>query len=670
MPPLESNGHVVTDEYEKANAFNTFFQNQTILDDSNAILPELPPPSYNTQLNRITLTPLEVESILKTLKPGKASGPNGLSNRVLKELSNELSSPFCSLFNQSLHSGVFPESYKDVHVSPVPKKGDLSIISNHRPISLLNSEGKVFERLVFKHLFNHLQNNNILSSLQSGFIPGDSTVNQLAYLYHTFCEALDAGKEVRAVFCDISKAFDRVWHAGLIHKLEVAGVTEEALEWFRNYLSNRRQRVVLPGASSDWAYIRAGVPQGSILGPLLFLVYINDIVENIGSHIRLFADDTSLFIIVDDPITSAARLNSDLDKITRWAALWLVTFNPTKSESFLVSRKVNRPVHPPLFMQNIQIEEVECHKHLGVFLSNDCSWHKHITYIKEKAWCRINVMRKLKFKLDRKSLETIFIAFIRPLLEYADVIWDNCTQYEKDELEKIQVEAARIATGTTKLISLTNLYKEICWEKLQKRRDDHKLTLFYKMHNNLTPNYLSSLIPQQVEAISRYNLRNAQDIRNIRTRTSLYYNSFLPSTLRQWNDLSSETRQSTSLNSFKRLLKMDKISVPQYYYYGNRKAQMLHTRLRTGCSALNFDLFIKNISDSPMCVCGSIENVQHFFFHCNLFHRQRVLLLNAVSNLCTPTVNVLLQGDQSLTNETNANIFQHVHDFIISSKRF
>ena len=243
---------------------------------------------------------------------------------------------------------------------------------------LLNSEGKVLKG--FKHLFNHLQNNNILSSLQSGFIPGDSTVNQLAYLYHTFCEALDAGKEVRAVFCDISKAFDRVWHAGLIHKLEAAGVTEEALEWFRNYLSNRRQRVVLPGASSDWAYIRAGVPRGSILGPLLFLVYINDIVENIGSHIRLFADDTSLFIIVDDPITSAARLNSDLDKITRWAALWLVTFNPTKSESFLVSRKVNRPVHPPLFMQNIQIEEVECHKHLGVFLSNDCSWHKHITY--------------------------------------------------------------------------------------------------------------------------------------------------------------------------------------------------------------------------------------------------------------------------------------------------
>ena len=120
-------------------------------------------------------------------------------------------------------------------------------------------------------------------------------------------------------------------------------------------------------------------------------------------------------------------------------------------QAFLVSRKLNRPIRPPLYMQNVQIEEVECHKHLGVCLSRDCSWHQHISYLKEKTWCRISVMRKLKYKLDRKSLETIYIAFIRPLLEYADVIWDNCTQYEKDDLEKIQIEAARIATGTTNL---------------------------------------------------------------------------------------------------------------------------------------------------------------------------------------------------------------------------
>ena len=279
-------------------------------------------------------------------------------------------------------------------------------------------------------------------------------------------------------------------------------------------------------------------------------------------------------------------------------------------------------------------------------------------------------MRKLKFKLDRKSLETIYIAFIRPLLEYADVIWDNCSQYEKDELEKIQNEAARIATGTTKLISLNALYNEICWDKLQKRRDDHKLTLFYKMYSNLTPNYLSSLIPQQVESISQYNLRNAQDLRNIRTRTSLYYNSFLPSTIRQWNNLSIETRQSNSLSSFKWSLKKDKSSVPRYFYSGERKAQVLHTRLRTGCSSLNLDLFLKNISDSPMCQCGSIENSQHFFFHCNLYLEQRTRLLNSVANYCTPTLHVFLHGDPSMSEAINESIFKHVHDFIIDSKRF
>ena len=315
IPPLEYGNKIYTNESDKANIFNKYFQSQTILDETNAVPPDIAPPDLNSELTNIVLTPLEVESVLKTLTVGKASGPNGLSNRVLKELSVQLSIPFCSLFNQSLQTGFLPSFYKEANVCPVPKKGDLSSVSNHRPISLLNAEAKVFERLVFKYLFNHLRDNNLLSSLQSGFIPGDSTVNQLTFLYNTFCQALDSGKEVRAVFCDISKAFDRVWHVGLLHKLRAAGVTGEILNWFNNYLSDRKQRVVLPGAVSDWLFIRAGVPQGSILGPLLFLLYINDIVTDIGSNIRLFADDTSLYIVVDDPSDAANCLNTDLDKI-------------------------------------------------------------------------------------------------------------------------------------------------------------------------------------------------------------------------------------------------------------------------------------------------------------------------------------------------------------------
>ena len=177
------------------------------------------------------------------------------------------------------------------------------MVSNYRPISLLKTLGKVLEKIVHKHVFNFCRDNSIISTLQSGFVPGDSTVNQLSDLYNTFCKAVDEGKEVRAIFCDISKAFNE---QGLL--------VGSLLQWFSSYLHDRKQRVVLPGATSDRLNIRAGVPQGSILGPLLFLIYINDIVEDIHSSIRLFADDTSLYIIVDDRTESAVTLNSDLQK--------------------------------------------------------------------------------------------------------------------------------------------------------------------------------------------------------------------------------------------------------------------------------------------------------------------------------------------------------------------
>ena len=175
---------------------------------------------------------MKVESILKALTVGKTSGPNALNNRVRRETASALFSPFCFLFNQSLHTGILLISYKE-DVCLAPKTGDLSMVSNYRLIPLLNPEAKLFEKLipgpVFKSLFNHFRDKNLLSSLQSGFIPGDSKVNQLTYPYNIFCETLDGGKEVRAVFGEISKAFDHVWHAGLLNKLEAAGVTGEVI---------------------------------------------------------------------------------------------------------------------------------------------------------------------------------------------------------------------------------------------------------------------------------------------------------------------------------------------------------------------------------------------------------------------------------------------------------
>ena len=222
-------------------------------------------------------------------------------------------------------------------------------------------------------------------------------------LNYIFWKALDEGKEVRAIFCDISKAFDRVWHNGLLLKLRSVSISSTLLHWFADYLDNRKQRVVLPGATSRWNSTNAIVPQG-FLGPLLFLVYINNIDGNINSKIRLFADDTSLFIIVDNPIDAARKLNSDLEMIHQWATKWLVTFNPSKTESLLQSRKQNRPRHPEITMSQQLITEINSHKHLGITLNGECSCHEHLSELKSKAWQRINIMRKLKFILDRQLI--------------------------------------------------------------------------------------------------------------------------------------------------------------------------------------------------------------------------------------------------------------------------
>ncbi|MEW8247643.1 MAG: reverse transcriptase family protein, partial [Candidatus Thiodiazotropha endolucinida] len=602
----------------------------------------------NNQLSILQTNPYEVQLMLETLKTGKASGPDTINNYILKNCAHELSPPLAELFNASLRSATVPILWKEANVTPVYKKDDPSDCRNYRPISLLSTVGKVLEKIVHKHVFNFLNANNLISSLQSGFVPGDSTVNQLVDIYNTFCKALDDGLEVRAVFCDVSKAFDRVWHKGLLLKLRSVGITGKLLDWFSNYLSDRKQRVVLPKDKSEWISISAGVPQGSILGPLLFLVYINDIVLDIDSTIRLFADDTSLYMIVDNPLHTAITLNQDLAKISTWADKWLVTFNTQKTESLLISRKINKPIHPPIVMNNDHITEVDNHKHLGVVFENTCTWHLHINMIISKAWQRIYTMRKLKFLLDRQSLQAIYISFIRPILEYADVVWTNCTKYEEDELEKIQIEAARIVIGSTKLVSISNLYEETGWETLSARRKQHRLTLFYKMIYNLTPPYLSSFVPPLVGDISRYNLRNSDQFQTLECKSQLYYNSFLPAVVREWNSLNESCRSSPSVDCFKNKLKQS-TNVPKYYYSGSRKGQILHTRLRTNSSSLNHHLFSKNITDNDTCLCGHVEDTSHFLFDCPRFVNQRQVMMNRLLPISNPTLDLLLFGDSTLS---------------------
>ena len=220
--------------------------------------------------------------------------------------------------------------------------------------------GQIFEKIIFDSIYKHFTDNKLFTPNQSGFRPGDSTINQLLYITHKIYSAFEdyPSCETRAVFLDISKAFDKVWHEGLIFKLKSYGISGGLLNLIISYLSNLKQRVVLNGKCSEWSLIRAGVPQGSVLGPLFFLVYINDLVENVSSDARLFADDTSLFTVVYEKEVAATQLNNDLEIISQWAYQWKMQFNPDKNKQAMqvtFSQKRDKSAHPLIYFNRSEV---------------------------------------------------------------------------------------------------------------------------------------------------------------------------------------------------------------------------------------------------------------------------------------------------------------------------
>ena len=417
----------ITNLKEKTENFVSFspINEKPLLNDSS--LPEF---SYVTdqRLNQIPLIDENILSLIRNINKNKSCGPDGISARMLSISDTSIVFPLKLVFKNILSTGIYPDIWKQANVTPIHKKDSKQLVKNYRPISLLPICGKLFKRIVFKHLYNYLVSNDLITRNQSGFRPGDSTVNQLIDLTNDIHKSFDDRNslEVRAVFLDISKAFDKVWHDGLLFKLQQNGVCGKILCLLKNYLSNRKQRVVLNGSSSSFHPIHSGVPQGSVLGPLLFLIYINDLEKDIKSKVKFFADDTMLFSIVHDPTASAAELNQDLEMISRWAYQWKMSFNPEPTKQALeviFSQKRNKFHHPLLFFNGSLVSKVDVHKHLGLFLDSKLSFVHHINEKIKICKNITNILRYLSKYLPLDTLNQMYKLFIRPQLDYCDIIY-------------------------------------------------------------------------------------------------------------------------------------------------------------------------------------------------------------------------------------------------------
>ena len=553
------------------------------------------------------------------------------------------------------------------------KKSNRQIVNNYRPISLLPCISKVLERIVFIALFRHFFANRLFATCNSGFKPADSTINRLLILLEQIYLGLDKSKEIIMVLLDISKAFDRVWHEGLLFKLRQYGIVDPLLSWLKSYLTDRKQQVVVNGQCSPLLRIHAGVPQGSILGPLLFLVYINDMSHNLSLEIHQFADDTSLLEIIDNPNLSINKINNDLSTLSKWADQWRVTFNATKTHFIRISNKINRQILDKIYLDDIEITEVKSCVNLGLTINNSLDWSEHINNVCNKALKRIVVLNKNRFVLPRPALERLYLQMIRPVLEYGDIIYDNCTLIAGQSIENTQRKAALICTNAYKHTENKSLLQELGWESMTERRHKHKLLQTYKILNRIYPDYLyEKFLPRQN---TTYNLRNTHQFQPRHSRLQSSYNSYFPSAIREWNALPDQTRNSNSLLSFKQKISPTiKSKLFNSLCYGKMGTQL--TRLRLGLSALNAHRYTYNFIENPNCLhCNIPETVHHFFFVCPTYQMARQTLLNRLSNellIVTNDESILLEIIlKGIINPVHYNLLLNITcEFLSATKRF
>ena len=503
----------------------------------------LPSPTTERDLSYINITEDDVYDVLRDLDPFKSFSTECIHPRVLKELAHELKYPITVLFRCSIDQGNVPQIWKNCVVTPIYKSEDRHNAKNYRPISITSTLCRCLERIIKKQLLEHLEHNDIINKNQHGFLPKKSCVSNLLETIEDISLLYDKGIATDEIFLDFAKAFDKVPHQRLLYKLHKQGISGNMLCWIESFLSNRYQSVRVRNTLSEKCRVLSGVPQGSVLGPILFLVYINDLPSNILANIKLFADDSKLYKGIKH-ISDAEKLQDDLDTLYEWTQVWGMKFNSSKCH--VIHHRKNNPKYI-YHLNGHLIHPSKCEKDLGVLISDTLQPREHIIKCVKKA---NKILAMIRHTFTYKTRETILPAYkslIRPMLEYCQEIWQPHLAKDIDLIESVQRRATKLIYELREM-SYDDRLKELGLFKLSARRARGDMITVFKIMNGLMSIDKEKLLTVRHSQTSRTHYKK---LIGTHSKCDVRRYTFSQRIVTPWNNLPKVVVEAPNTDSFK-----------------------------------------------------------------------------------------------------------------------
>ena len=551
-PLKSSTGALITDEKDMAEILNNFFSSVFTKDDPQSEIP-LRHPETAERLTNVVFTRNKIREKIKGLKANSAPGPDGISVKLLQTAREELLEPLLKLFESSLSSGIVPSTWKHAVVTPIFKKGTKGEAGNYRPVSLTSIPCKIFESILKDSIMDHLLNNNLIKSSQHGFMPGRSCSTNLITFLDRVTEIVDRGKAADIFYLDFAKAFDKVPHKKLVYKMYNKGIQGNILRWIENWLTGRTQAVKVGSELSAPCAVESGVPQGSVLGPPLFTVFIDDVDDYtpLIDMLAKFADDTKGL----KEIESAAdrdKLQTTLDNLTKWAEDWGMKFNVAKCKIMHVGR--NNPKYE-YSMAGIKLNEVEEEKDIGVTIQSNLKPSKHCQKIAGTASAVLRQLTKNFHYRDKNIFKKLYIQYVRPHVEFASPAWSPWLEADKALLEKVQIKAVNMVAGL-KGGTYEEKCKELGLDTLESRRKKQDLLQAYKIFSGkdkVDPDRMFKTVGTNSTRATRFTA-DPMNIVEERSRLDVRKYSYTVRTANEWNKLNPDAKTSRSVPIFKNAL--------------------------------------------------------------------------------------------------------------------